>query len=685
MKTVKRLMIVKVLVCLVFAIVICALLTTSVPEIRKQLFYSPIDNEQNITPGSEKTTDGDELGQGVYLSSLNDEGGITEGSSTWTTGYSWQFKKLDSGKFHMLIVDQDNFVFSRGSNEFHQLGIAAGTNVDSSYYSTNNYYTYWQPVVALNHLNVTDVAAGGYHSIAIGYDYKQSSSNASAYKVYTWGRKDYGALGNGQTSGTTGVPQDITNKFSFASGEYPVEVSAGEYHSMLRTNDGRLFTWGHNGRGQLGIGNYTNKSTPVRVTSHTGFTQISAGSMHSLALRTDKRVYTCGDNTSYQLGTTSGVRRYTFASPWTTQYEQISAGELHNGAKRAGTSTYIDLWGCNRGGKLGASISSSYHTNDPYQRSATRKSYSGYKSVSAGGRDTIAINTSNYLVATGFGVDTYYDVTENQRLQNTGMKVNQIYNGGTMAVIVNASNDMYGYGYASHYSENWYADPSTIGDEYANGDQMYNTTPPESLNVTVNSSYTIKRLTPNRNIIGMQTTYLRDNPRESVSRPKLVYDTPRVKINCFDTSSMSDFRVAQVTKDQYDDLSYSDAHFVNISTKGVILEREGYYFVRYYRQGSGIIHSRLKIANTDGPTINLHDEDNKYYPTLQIYDGVGLKSLSVSGDALTYNINTENYSTYDYSEDVSYPTATSSMVYNAEIDIKANSQNTFSVIATDIE
>ena len=123
---------------------------------------------------------------------------------------------------------------------------------------------------------------GGYHSLAIGYD---SSGN---YRVFAWGRQGSGRLGNGTTNDTasSGVI-DITNKFNFESGDYPIDVEAGEHHSMLLTNKGYVYTWGENARGQLGSGNTTDSSTPVKITDGSlkdkKIVEISAGSEHSLA------------------------------------------------------------------------------------------------------------------------------------------------------------------------------------------------------------------------------------------------------------------------------------------------------------------------------------------------------------------------------------------------------------------
>ena len=44
-----------------------------------------------------------------------------------------------------------------------------------------------------------------------------------------------------------------------------VTVAAGDYHSLCRTSDGKLWAMGQNYYGQLGVGDTTNRATPVQV------------------------------------------------------------------------------------------------------------------------------------------------------------------------------------------------------------------------------------------------------------------------------------------------------------------------------------------------------------------------------------------------------------------------------------
>src|SRR5690554_3394964 len=60
---------------------------------------------------------------------------------------------------------------------------------------------------------------------------------------------------------------DPLKDISLAPGETIIQVSLGGYHSAALTSSGRLFTWGRNNYGQLGDGTTTNRSTPTEIMS----------------------------------------------------------------------------------------------------------------------------------------------------------------------------------------------------------------------------------------------------------------------------------------------------------------------------------------------------------------------------------------------------------------------------------
>ena len=77
--------------------------------------------------------------------------------------------------------------------------------------------------------------------------------------VWSWGSGDYGKLGHGDEQ-----RQLLPKKVEALAGQRVVAVSAGGHHSIARTVDGAVLTWGE--RGCLGHGeDLSNQLLPKKV------------------------------------------------------------------------------------------------------------------------------------------------------------------------------------------------------------------------------------------------------------------------------------------------------------------------------------------------------------------------------------------------------------------------------------
>jgi hypothetical protein len=191
---------------------------------------------------------------------------------------------------------------------------------------------------------VTAIAAGGQHSLAL----------TSTGQILAWGRNLEGQLGNGTTTSSstpvaTITPMGVT---SFTA------IAAGGNHSLALTSSGRVFAWGDNSSGQLGIGTTISSSFPVPVTLGAMITisAIAAGQAHSLALTPNGQMFAWGSNYSGQLGngsTTNSSSPVVVLLPMGTVVTTISGGGSHS---LAITSTgQLLAWGANSNGQLGIS------------------------------------------------------------------------------------------------------------------------------------------------------------------------------------------------------------------------------------------------------------------------------------------------------------------------------------------
>lgn len=174
-------------------------------------------------------------------------------------------------------------------------------------------------------------------------------------RVFSWGANFNGELGIGTTGTYKTAPQQVAG---LPTGEKVVQVTAGEKASYALTKSGKVFAWGDNGYGQLGNGSTTSSSTPVAVTGPLAakvVIQLSAGGHHVLALTSDGEVFAWGEGTTGQLGnnsTTSSSTPVLVGGALTGKVvTAISAGLLHSLALSEGK---LFAWGWNFHGQIGS-------------------------------------------------------------------------------------------------------------------------------------------------------------------------------------------------------------------------------------------------------------------------------------------------------------------------------------------
>ena len=110
------------------------------------------------------------------------------------------------------------------------------------------------------------------------------------------GGNDQGQLGVGSQASGFLQPQSLTNL-------PPVQaLAAGVDHALALTRDGRVFAWGRNAEGQLGLGDNQNRFDPVEIAGLSNIIAIAAGLQFSMALAAGGTVWTWGENTTYHLG-----------------------------------------------------------------------------------------------------------------------------------------------------------------------------------------------------------------------------------------------------------------------------------------------------------------------------------------------------------------------------------------------
>ena len=172
--------------------------------------------------------------------------------TTFAGGTSW--KQVSSGTSpqpsYTAAIKTDGTLWTWGNGANGRLGNAVTTNAST-------------PVTTFaGGTNWKQVSCGGYNTAAIKTD----------GTLWTWGYGDSGRLGNASTINAS------TPVTTFAGGTNWKQVSDGYQHTAAIKTDGTLWTWGRGDYGGLGNNSATDRSTPVTTfAGGSNWKQVSAG------------------------------------------------------------------------------------------------------------------------------------------------------------------------------------------------------------------------------------------------------------------------------------------------------------------------------------------------------------------------------------------------------------------------
>ena len=174
-------------------------------------------------------------------------------------------------------------------------------------------------------------------------------------KLYAWGQNDAGQLGIGSTDVS---PRPVLVGGAL-EGHKVVGASAGSDWSMAVTEDGNVFVWGSNEYGKLGLGSEDDEDAPVKAASLSGqgVVRVSAGANHGLALTRDGTVLAWGDNVKGQLGSKANGRSAPApvgTLPSEAHFTAIAAGTAHSLAICDSGDIYA--WGTAKYGAAGEGV-----------------------------------------------------------------------------------------------------------------------------------------------------------------------------------------------------------------------------------------------------------------------------------------------------------------------------------------
>ncbi|XP_064183185.1 retinitis pigmentosa GTPase regulator b [Anguilla rostrata] len=186
-------------------------------------------------------------------------------------------QRISCGDEHTALITDNGKLYMFGSNNWGQLGLGTKTTVNKP-----------TCVKALKSEKVKLAACGRNHTIVY----------TSQGNVYTTGGNSEGQLGLGDCEEKTSF-----HRVDFFSSHAPIRMlAAGSNTSAALTEDGRLYMWGDNTEGQIGLGAQAHAVTPQEVAVGRPVSWVSCGYYHSALVTADGDLYTFGERDNGKLG-----------------------------------------------------------------------------------------------------------------------------------------------------------------------------------------------------------------------------------------------------------------------------------------------------------------------------------------------------------------------------------------------
>jgi alpha-tubulin suppressor-like RCC1 family protein len=195
-----------------------------------------------------------------------------------------------------LILSREGQVFGFGNNSMGQLGLENRVNVMTPTLIEHFNHLTEDPQV------IVDLSTGGDHSLFLN----------SQGQVFSCGSDEVGQLGLGGGINSRSIPTLIglvNTHLPYQKANPFITVSAGGSHSLILDIQGRVFGFGNNIFGQLGLDDTRNRSIPTLVDNFPNIIAISAGTSHSLICNSQGQIFSFGFNMYGQIGLGDNVGR----------------------------------------------------------------------------------------------------------------------------------------------------------------------------------------------------------------------------------------------------------------------------------------------------------------------------------------------------------------------------------------
>ncbi len=222
----------------------------------------------------------------------NDHGQLGDGSPSSRTVPTLidqgPWKLVSTRGHHVVGVKTDGTLWAWGDNVYGQVG--NGQSGAGQFRTTPTSVVVTRPDGSP--LGWSIAAAGTNHTLAIATD----------GTLWAWGFNESGQLGDGSA-----VDRNVPTRIG-ADSDW-IAIDAGVSHSAGVRGDpenpatgGTLWAWGDNGANQLGEPTVASSASPIQVSADTDWVSVYLGEHHTMASKTNQRLWGWGHNVHGELG-----------------------------------------------------------------------------------------------------------------------------------------------------------------------------------------------------------------------------------------------------------------------------------------------------------------------------------------------------------------------------------------------
>lgn len=269
----------------------------------------------------------------------------------------------------LIVIDYEGHLWVRGFNSQNMLDLDESNGNVPHLQRTNSDVSF--VFVSFNHGNMSAIDTSG--------------------NIWVCGDNKFGQLGKGEDIEYTSNLLKVEHDNSFIS------ISVGFMFNAALDSLGKIWVFGCNDFGQLGLKNRLNQHIPAQIENPNTFVQVLCGEQHLIAIDSNGNVWSCGRNNVGQLGLSDYDDRIVLTN---CSESMIVPVFFISGSCGVQHTMLLDdegfLWGCgdNRDRQLGLS-------DCGFQNVLTKIANKTFKSVSCGDRNTFALDFNGKLWSCG--------------------------------------------------------------------------------------------------------------------------------------------------------------------------------------------------------------------------------------------------------------------------------------------